>query len=379
MSSGVGKFIEISEALHQNDVYGISQSSREPFHSSFLAWTFDRYPSLIAPVLKPDLPATLEYREPLRSLREHKKLDLVVFHQGYMPVVVELKLTSSLTRKQLEEYNKKTITSVVKKPTKVDECQRIALTMLETSGLPEQLGWQTLSFEDVIRRIQFEGDNTYRLNSFHGALFKEYFQMIDLLCELKNTVGNVRLSDPLDLPFLKKEEGEFIKERDFVRKARFSQMQSLLQSHNSETEVTYQASFSNGTPSIEGFRQLKNHQAALGWQYQNDQLRVALKVGKGTKYPLALDRTGREEFASRKVFSTWFSITSLAEALGSKFNLEKSAQVPSATPEGTKSWVFNSYEPDFVYRYFRLPWLTPDDLLHIDERLMKLAMAIDAA
>jgi hypothetical protein len=125
-----------------------------------------------------------------------------------------------------------------------------------------------------------------------------------------------------------------------------------------------EVSLTNGTPLMSAYWTKDEAGNAVGWQCQGNQWRLAMilrsMAGRGDGPGVA-----RAAFAASQ--SGWFEFEPLCEILAAR-DADLRPKVRK-TPLGG----FNKYDPDFVYRYRRLPIHTPV------ERIIDLAVVYGQA
>ena len=208
----------------------------------------------------------------------------------------------------------------------------------------------------------------HSLEPFDESLIRHYIDLLAALIDLRDGVGCVRNGEALELNFEAPDYEVDTRVRDFVGKARFTSALRAIQTNNFRDflnkKINDRISFTNGKPLIESFVEVEDG-CQLGWQYQNGQIRIALKVGgKG------LSRREREEIAESQ-FGDYFD-----ELIWSKQVSLSPSEFSYKNPPATKSeqWKFHSYEPNFVYRYVPVENITMEQLFDVDKAMVKMIM-----
>jgi hypothetical protein len=162
----------IKERLKSNPIYALSLGSRELFHSNFLGWMCDNYPSMIAVFFDVAMP------EKVKVEREKNNLDLKITfdeHAERRIIVIEIKVKDSPKPPQLSGYSD----GLKNEDIKVD------LVLLSLVDAPESVKkedkWFYLSFDDlgnkIKKRLLYEED----IPSDHASIIKLY---AELCCDL---------------------------------------------------------------------------------------------------------------------------------------------------------------------------------------------------
>jgi hypothetical protein len=73
---------QIIEALKASPLFSLSLSSKELFHSNFLAWLCETYPVIVGRLLSECLTRRPTTAVVVKALREWKNLDLVLEYPG---------------------------------------------------------------------------------------------------------------------------------------------------------------------------------------------------------------------------------------------------------------------------------------------------------
>lgn len=371
-SDEFAKFLEIATELEQNFFFRMSQSSKELFHSNFLSWLFDTYPDrgLIEDVLLPLVKSDLHYETLPKTLRESQKLDLVVFPEGAMPVVIEVKIASELTRSQLERYNNKSILTPNGQSMKVSDCQRIALTLIDPGTVANDAGWAHLPIATL--RDNLKTHERVSVARDHWKVIEEYVGLLDVLVKLSDVARSPGLDRPLDseevfgLP-------QFRKEEILARKIRYADFQRLLQLEYGNLGATYSTGYSNGTPLIEAFFDVPAHSVVLGWQYQAGQFRMAIRTKKDPQTGNHPTRVVREEIALSPPLRDWFSQELIDRALEKA--KQRGARLGLQWKSGVKGTLY-AYQPDFSYVRCDVDDLTPREIVEANRFLAEFLSAM---
>jgi len=362
------EFDSIVERLNSNVLYRLSLTSKELFHSNFLSWLFDSYPELISEILPTEVELGL-HGQPSRRELEH--LDLVVYPSNSKTIVLENKVFSPVSLEQLKKYDEKVLPQLhfLERPSQpVSSCTRVLLTLLEAEGsITGCDNWRHIRYDQIHAAFESFAQH-HSLEPFDESLIRHYIDLLAALIDLRDGVGCVRNGEALELNFEAPDYEVDTRVRDFVGKARFTSALRAIQTNNFRDflnkKINDRISFTNGKPLIESFVEVEDG-CQLGWQYQNGQIRIALKVGgKG------LSRREREEIAESQ-FGDYFD-----ELIWSKQVSLSPSEFSYKNPPATKSeqWKFHSYEPNFVYRYVPVENITMEQLFDVDKAMVKMIM-----
>lgn len=150
--------------LKSNPLYWASLGSRELFHSNFLGWIFEQYPSSVKAVLekkiqKPDV------------LREKYNIDLILEAESSI-IAIENKFKDVPKTKQLLEYTKKLNTNYHQK-----SIEKILLTLVEPPNEIE--GWMTLLYSDLANRLEkWSKSSDEEISDKHLNYLKDYIVLV---------------------------------------------------------------------------------------------------------------------------------------------------------------------------------------------------------
>jgi hypothetical protein len=379
------QFDAVTRALNANVMYRLSLSSKELFHSNFLSWLLDSYPVLLRPLLDPSLPSNEIVQ---MSRREHAHLDLVLFPKDSPPFVVENKVFSPVDKDQLEKHDGEVFKLDGSPKVRVADCRRFILTLLEpreSTLIPE--GWYHLRYDDLRERLT-TGRVGVIQDPFHNLLVDGYLQLLDSLVELRDTVGDSTDGLPLDMTAFVTNESPNSRTRDFTSKARFTVALHELRKTN-PSKVRYLVGFTHTRSLIQGFYPLKHSHYEVGWQYQDAQFRLALRLDPKTKNrkgeTLRGNRVERERIAANDL-AEWITEENLNAAFTTTRTSLRFEDPPAVTSKDRKAykqippnghWNYNSFDPDFVHRWVKLDDLTLSELVSANRALMKRAKEIE--
>lgn len=346
--------------LRAEPLLAVSMGSKELFHSNLLGWMAQCFPTetrhVFAGWLTPKSPAGED-----RVRREFKHLDLVIEFSDYQPLVLENKVFAIPDEGQLARYTAEAVRRVRGDPALV----LLSLTDPGWAGGVFRSGdrtWRWVSFGALAERLgeQFGGATEFdRLILAHEA------RLVSLLDEAIRLTGVRSLDEPLRLPKPTTDLLESSRLADVVEKVRAHQVMRPIRDRLADMAnppTRTEVGFTNGLPLLAAFWD-GEHGDGVGWQYQGGQWRLAMVLGTlSGRGPAAAAR--RAEYAAR--YERWFDFNTMYKVLGCTEAdvMPKRARTP---PDG-----FNKYDPDFVYRYRRLPEVTV-------RQFVDLALAYSAA
>jgi len=342
-----GRLAARCRQLNDEPLLHVSLGSKELFHSNLIGWMCERFPDESLRVL-------LHWLRPAEQViasvqREYKHLDLVVRFPGFAPVVVENKMFALPDAAQLRGYMDGAVKAIVPQPT-------LVLLSLTDPGWPDDRltvdgrTWVHASWRELAQRLrtQFAGRS-----DFGAQLLAHEAQLIDLLYRAIDEVS-VKSDDELFLlPASTTNLLRGVRIADAVGKTRGHQvMRRILDQYQAHGIVPTwtEVGLTNGTPLMSAYWKKDEAGNAVGWQCQGNQWRLAMILktmsGRG-------DGPGGARAAYAASQSGWFEFEPLCQIL--------EARDRDLRPEGGKTPLdgFNKYDPDFVYRYRRLPTHTP--------------------
>jgi hypothetical protein len=340
-----GDLAALCAQLADEPLWHASLGSKELFHSNMLAWALERSDPEGRRRLLPGLAESERHGED-RVLREFRHLDLVVELDGHDPVVIENKTFSLPDEAQLARYASEAISKLPGTPT------LLLLSLIDPGWDGGRLtaggrDWTWLPYPEVGARLAAEFSAGSR--HFPDVVLAHQGQLMTLLATILELVAVQGADEPLELPQSVLTVLDTAHLTGPVRKARAYQLGQLIRQRLQDDQVRepgwpLEVGFSNGQPLVASFWQASEDLYA-GWQLQGGQWRLALILrspqlfGRGR-----LDE--RFEFARRHL--DYFDFTGLSKGLG----VDEETLLPR---RNARSRDFNSYEPDFVYQYRRLP------------------------
>lgn len=350
----------VVEELHRNPVFHMGLASKELFHSNFLGWLLGESPEtaeiVLGKWLRPD-------KKQVKFLvqQEYEHLDLVVWVPGFAPVVIENKLFKTLPPNQLLGYNEK----LQQPESELQGSTRIALTLLGPENGQEYLGWSCHRFDELVSPLKAVA-RQMNSGSFEQQLLERYIRVLGLLTEFRDLLDFQHENEVIDFWLDHPISLEPEKWNDYAKKVRYANVAfSLQQTLPASGEVTYRFDWSRTHPLVECFFLEDSGGHEIGWQLQDSNFKVAVRLATGGPKKRSYEKPGtpenrrkaREEFANGH-FSFWF------QPLPEFHDLTVMAESPifKEKASGSGDGLFYGYAPDFVDRRANLPRLTFHDL-----------------
>lgn len=340
----------ICDELSTEPLLHMSLHSKELFHSNVLAWLCEAYPQAASNTLS----TWASNRDTdIHSIqRERLNLDLTVQVPGLSPVIIENKVFSPPDESQLDRYSAKILKQKdLKSPT------LILLSLTNPNWVNSRyvskngLEWLYVSYQDLAKALNLAVPT---IAGFSGEVLGHYISFISRLHELVQDLVTPHADEPIGIS---SSTGDFllrIRLKDAVEKLRarsaVASMQRAIDPILKRTPATFKAAYTNGKPLLEAFIDCRNGDR-IGWQYQNDQWRLAIITKKHAGRSKSLREQRHKSVGER--YAKWFDFSPISELIGRNIS-----EVPSFEFDGR----YYGYNPDFVYRYRKLPDLTVSEL-----------------
>jgi PD-(D/E)XK nuclease superfamily protein len=340
--------------LHAEPLTHLMLGHRELFHSNLLAWFFRAMPEASDRVFARYTAVRNSDRSTLRAVhREEHHMDLRLEWPDRERLVIENKVFSLPDEGQLAEYAGKDYGD--------GDSPRFALLSLTDPSWPDdrkELGgreWRWLSFTEVARAIRDAIPAEDR--SYEAETMRHYAKVVELLDELARKATLAEAGDPVGLPTpIRTALGEErlagaigkLRAKSVARRVEIALAEAGI------TDGTMEAGFSKGKPLISWYRTgWPPPDGRVGWQLQGDQFRLTIVIRhlEGRTSEL---RRKRHEFA--EAHAHLFAFGLLDAALGTEDQLV----MPTDAPPEARG--FCRFDPDFVYRYKKVPGITVGQL-----------------
>lgn len=167
------------DELSSSPLFNLSLSSKELFHSNFLAWLAQHYPDFFVEICK-ELGCKADWSNAEWNVkREYKNFDLCITSDEKIVMVLENKVKSIPTKAQLDEY-------VEKLKKEYEGNIDLILLSLSTSfpdkqAIEDEKKWQIRNYKDLCTatRKHMQLIN----NQYHKALIEDYCSFVATLHE----------------------------------------------------------------------------------------------------------------------------------------------------------------------------------------------------
>lgn len=354
---------ELCAELDAEPLLHLSLQSKELFHSNWLAWLCERHEDVAVAVFSTWVPPRDQSAR--RVQRERSQLDLAVELPGLAPFVIENKVFSPPDDEQLDRYAAGTLAGL-------DRPELLLLSLGAPTWAPgvhetpSGLRWRYISYLDLADALA--GAPLDGFDDFECQLVEHYVHFIRLLHRLAEQTGVVHPDEPIELQGEARDLLRAVRLYDAVGKLRARAAMLELQRSTAQLagvqNVRWEAGFTNGSPLLQAFVPTADGDE-IGWQYQHDQWRLAVICGRDVGRTDEL-RRAREQHVARS-YGAWFDFEALSRLPG-----RERAPVPKKEIAGG----FNRYDPDFVYRYRKLPALTLGELIELSGRYLEAAVEV---
>lgn len=348
-------------ALHltQEPLARIMLGQRELFHSNMLAWIFDKFPTK-ADNLFMDITGFKDAIDsPRKLLREKERIDLWIEWNTRKPLIIENKTFSLPKEEQLEGYGKKL-------SQKYPEASYYLLSLLDPGwiGGSRILGgvkWQFISYETLGNALTKTFTNSEQ--SYDNQIAYRYSKMINTLTQLEKAIRPTLESNSAFLDQNVTDIFEKVKLKSSLHKMRAAQVARIINTKLKEDgfgDRIVKADLTRTKPLLECFIQLKSAQKDIswGWQFQEGQLRAALKIP---------EHSGKTKEKKEKRIEVAYKLEHL-------FDFEFTKELTINQPEITmpKNGAFCHFSPEFIYRYKKCKSLSVMELVEITKVFFKL-------
>lgn len=148
-------FLKCAQSLQKNPLFHLSLSSRELFHSNFLAWLIQQYPRVLKPIFGP----RFDGAQPLADGvgREERDLDLVVRLRlptgGCGTLVIENKIKAVVDIHQLERYD----LVIAAKCANEEILGKYVLSLVDIATCAP--GWDVITYDCIAAAIRSEAEH----------------------------------------------------------------------------------------------------------------------------------------------------------------------------------------------------------------------------
>lgn len=326
----------IKEELKQSPIFNMSLSSKELFHSNFLAWTINKYPHLFINELRQVF--VVEENPAIKQIeREANNTDIKI-QLSDNAIIIENKVKSVPNKRQLIEYKGNDEKNLY-----------LLLSFIKPAFDLEEIGWEHLSYNKLAKLLKNISENICD-NEYDKYLLGDYIKTvtnIDLLLKhFDISIGNSYFD------FYSSEKYGLLKEirfHDFVIKSIMNQLSKQIYTDfvtyfkdneivigrwydvniHAKSSLIIQTSFRNGKGILHVEYVCKNNML-IGIMIDGNRYNQYLRIING-------DYTDRLNIARHlRNNNLWFCFNS---------NLGKSNMRNE----------FNKYAPDMTYKYANIP------------------------
>lgn len=157
--------------LKASPIFNLSLSSKELFHSNFIAWICNNYPSEFGSLIVKQFNLHFRSNEIISTQREAKNLDLIIQFEN-KKIIIENKVKSTPNKEQLINYKSKNNPEDV----------YILLTLIKPNFDLEEIGWQLFSYKDLSDLLK---KLTEKISTdYHKSIISDYSNFISILYDL---------------------------------------------------------------------------------------------------------------------------------------------------------------------------------------------------
>lgn len=357
------------DELSSSPLFNLSLSSKELFHSNFLAWLAQHYPDFFVEICK-ELGCKADWSNAEWNVkREYNNFDLCITSDKKIVMVLENKVKSIPTKAQLDEYVEK-----LKKEEKQD-VKNIDLILLSLStsfpdknAIEGEKKWQIRNYDHLCTAMR---EHIQLINNqYHKALIEDYCSFVATLHECSES-WKVKDSSPFLLPNdSNRKELKELRIADLQDKIWYSQ---LLEKLNSRLEENNQWDVQSG---MDIKKIAKDNSACLtkiftnfGFTHVEGLLEAKIKVSQdyvlliqiqGNKYRRAIEWIKEDQGDHNKFWEITKDIMNKKGFSFFQFKKNDPINFPSicnnektikATTRNGETQNFNKYGAKFLYQY----------------------------
>ena len=350
--------------LDREPLFHASLGSKELFHSNLIAWFVDRHREAARKAFSPWSRRHVGMKdEPTERERLH--LDLVIHLRDCAPLVIENKVFSPPHDDQLARYAQE-VTARFGRVT-----ADFVLLSLSDPGWPSgerDLGgrpWRRRSYSEL-GAVLIEAVGLVE-DSYARVTIERYASIVKALQRLATIVAvDITDATPFALP------ADFRSALESVRLTQgFEKLRTRSVAHYVEDRlaasglngVSIVDGYTRSSPILEAFVTVADTDEQIGWQYQEGQWRLAVRMRPGHRLYGRGEamRTRREKLVASR-YSEWFDFADIDAVL------VNSATAPAAATPGYKA-----FAPDFVYLYRAAQQLTAGQLCDLAKSALRRA------
>ena len=347
---------ELCRTLWKEPLFHFSLTSKELFHSNFLAWLAERWPEQVVshfePMLQPNADRTGAAPE-----REYRHFDLVLRFDGFEPLIIENKVFSIPRLKQLRDYSES-----IDRVATLSSATRCLLSPVAPDWLPNAKGWVHFGYIQLIDRLKDLAPLLADATVYEAETVDSYVRMMKaILLVIDHATRNVE-RDSFQLPSIVQVELEKVRLADGCGKLRADAIRGLLETRLANEghleSFKIESSLTRKKPLIEVFFAASDD-VDVGWQLQESQWRLAIRTRHGRAHVGVEERMRLAEANAE-----WFDFTILDRAL------ERELPAPR---ERTGLGPWRKFDPDFIYQYRLVPGISTRQVLEAGTRYAERA------
>jgi hypothetical protein len=333
----VAELIQTVAALQAEPMWAASSGARELFHSDMLQWLAEHEPTAFAAVFGID--AAGKYR----CERERGHLDLWIEAQpGGRSIVVENKLFSLPRDAQLDGYTEK----IALRPTMAG-CEQVLLSLTPPDWPEGRYGaWSWMSYQVLGKRLV---DTFSGRSDFAGQFALHWGQLCLLLDELVAAVSVTGADESYELDGVR--EGHLdTRLAAFAHTLRAYQVGGMIRAGLDGNPVDLRVDFTRSKALIEAFCRVGTG-IELGWQLQERQWRLAIRVTEGCEHDNKPCWGRGAEVAEERV-------RLVTDEYPEHFRFDELEQAGIEAAVAKTQRPFQHFAPDFTYQYRKVPAAT---------------------
>ncbi|MCQ9164908.1 MULTISPECIES: PD-(D/E)XK nuclease family protein [unclassified Arthrobacter] len=352
--------VSFAQVLATEPLAQIMFGNKELFHSNMLAWIFEAFPKKADDVFGQFVNSG-SGSESRWVDREKENLDIVFHWPDKAPLVIENKVFSTPSPDQLDKYAEKVArwpvgpgAMLLLSPTRSGFIEDGYPTRYTTTG-GQRLVWKHLSFDRLAELLEVAFDREEP--SYEVETVRRYAKV---LLSLGGLVDATRIKDRDEPVFDPAGDVDQYLTKQMVSglsKTRAERVAERLNAILKQQGLPAGADshFNNSRPGVSWFTAIHGKERGIlaGWQYQGGAFRLAMRLPHLSGQGL-VSKNVRSEFARNH--PEFYAFDHLDQILDS-------ADVPRSNNEqGKAEGEFNHFDPDFIYRYKKLPKLSVDQL-----------------
>ncbi|MBK2092928.1 PD-(D/E)XK nuclease family protein [Francisella philomiragia] len=194
--------------LKKSPIFNMSLSSKELFHSNFIAWVLETYPKQMAEFFSEKLKLS-NVDEITEIQREKQNID-ISFKLGNTVVLIENKVKSIANIEQLQKYAKLEAKNFGKEYKDIENVKNILLSLKKPTIELDK--WEHVSYDtllDFFKKLKID-------DQYHQSLIDDYVRLVQIIKENiinKIDIKKVQLGDL----FVKNEENQDSKDLESLR------------------------------------------------------------------------------------------------------------------------------------------------------------------